>query len=300
MRDTSNIVESPAGSPPPQTWKRWLLMRACWLAFFYACWCTFLYFYQDTLLFPAHMARASAARPSDPTAEVFTLDLPEGGQVYAWYYPVRGKERDQPAPAVIFFHGNAETVSDQRDIVSWYRLMGCSVLLMEYRGYGHAAGEPGEAEIVGDAEQFYEMLVARDEVDPHRIVFHGRSLGGGVAVQLAARHEPAALILQSTFSSVAGMALRYGGPTFLVRHPFRTDQVLPNLNVPVLMFHGSRDTIIPARHGRALRDMAKDVKYVEFDCGHNDFPGVGNDGRYWQEMEAFLHEHGIVKPIPPQ
>jgi fermentation-respiration switch protein FrsA (DUF1100 family) len=294
-----NASEKSSNSARPQTWKRWLLSRFAWLLFFYACWCAFLYFYQDTLIFPAYMARLSAQTPADPSAEVFTLDIPDGGQVYAWYYPTRNTPDDNPAPAVVFCHGNAETVSDQIEIISRYRILGCAVLLVEYRGYGHADGKPGQAEIMADTEQFYDMLVARKEVDRTRIVFHGRSLGGGVAVQLAARHKPAALILRSTFTSVASMAHSYGGPSFLARHPFRTNKVLPHLDVPVLLFHGSRDSIIPVRHGRALRDMAKRVRYIEFDCGHNDFPGFGNEDRYWQEIESFLSEQGIIKSAAP-
>ncbi|HRR86970.1 MAG TPA: alpha/beta hydrolase, partial [Phycisphaerae bacterium] len=145
-----------------------------------------------------------------------------------------------------------------------------------------------------------KIRLKREDVDPGRIAIHGRSLGGGVAAQIAARRKPAALILESTFTSVASYAQKYCVPKLLVRHPFRTDLVLPELDVPVLVFHGTRDDIVPVKHGRRLAKLARNAVYVEYDCGHNDAPGPGNEADYWGRIEAFLEEAGITRPTAAQ
>ena len=288
---------SAAVSPRPTTPIRRRVARVVLtVAVIYAIWCTMLYFYQDQLLFPRDMAPPPLPLGyQGKTTIEMKLDLPEGGSVVAWFLPAPGVTPSTPAPAVVFFHGNAEIIDHQHEIVEGYHALGCSVLLPEYRGYGRAAGTPDEKGIVADAVHFYDELIMRPEVDKNRIVFHGRSLGGGPAAQLAARRPPRALILQSTFSSVAAMAYKYGGPSFLAKNPFRTDHVLEALDVPVLIFHGTRDDIIAVAHGRRLRDLARRGTYVEYDCRHNDFPGTDNEEAYWNEILAFLQRSGVIE-----
>lgn len=296
-----------AGPPEPKTappgdglrrkqpWfgRPWLRVL-CYAVFGYLAWCTTLYFFQTQMIFPAGMAPAPRAEPRYPQAEILTLELERGGTVPAWFIPPRGADADTPRPVVVFFHGNAETIDYQDFVINGYHRMGVSVLLPEYRGYGHADGKPSEAGIVADAVRFHDLLVERGDVDASRLVFHGRSLGTGVAAQLAARREPSALILESAFTSVAAFARRYAAPTFLARHPFRTDQVLPELDVPVLLFHGTRDRIVPVHHGRALRDLARDATWVEYDTDHNTFPGPGNRDDYWSRITDHLRRSGVL------
>lgn len=137
-----------------------------------------------------------------------------------------------------------------------------------------------------DAGRFYDWLAARPEVDTGRIVLHGRSLGGAVAAQVAATKPCAALVMESTFTSVASMAWTIGAPPFLVRHPFRTDRVLPTLGTPVLLMHGKEDTIVPPSHSRRLKELCPGAMLVELAGGHNDFPR--DRGGYWAAIDGFL------------
>lgn len=297
MDQLDNSKDIAATQPPPAVRKqrRWWVRVLINLAIIYTAWCLTLYFYQDHLLFPADLApEPYPGAKYDISTTVLTRTLPEGGEVVAWLIPPAPRFRDKPAPLVVFCHGNAEIIDDQSFIISGYQLLGFAILLPEYRGYGRSAGSPTEAGLVDDAVYFLDQVLDRPEIDAGRIVLHGRSLGGGVAAGLADRRKPSALILQSTFTSVASMASSYFAPAFLVKNPFRVDRVLETLDVPVLIFHGADDEIIPVKHGRRLRDVAMQATYHEYNCRHNDFPGDANEATHWKDIENFLREAGIL------
>lgn len=267
-----------------------------YVVFSYAFWCVFLYFYQNRMIFLPHFAPAPLSGPGSKDILVTKLDLEKGGQVESWFFPAPGASAEHPAPVLVFFHGNAELIDYQDSLVAGYHQLGCSVLLPEFRGYGRSAGTPSQDALLADNTRFYDALVKQDNVDKDRIVFHGRSLGGGPAFDLAAHRRPAAVIVESTFSSIVAMARKYLIPDCLARHPFRNDRVIAELDAPVLILHGTADRIIPARHGRKLRELARDAEYVEFNAGHNDFPGEGNLQAYWNAIETFLTKRGILRP----
>lgn len=215
------------------------------------------------------------------------------GEVEAWLLPGRGVSPGHPGPAVIFAHGNAELIDLWPREMERYRRMGISVLLPEYRGYGRSAGSPSQEAITADFERFYDQLVARPEVDRRRVVFHGRSLGGGAVCALAARRPPAAMVLQSTFTSMRRMARRYLVPGFLVRDPYDNLEVVGALGCPVLIVHGRRDRLIPFEHGVELSRAAARATLVDYpEADHNDCPPDWS--RFWDEVERFLRQAGIL------
>ncbi len=262
-----------------------ILRLAAGLLLAYAVWCALLFLMQDRMLFPAALA-GTPGEPFHPRTEVLERRIDEATTVRAWLIPAAGD--GDPAPLLVFFHGNAELIDHQAELARWYLARGFTVLLPEYRGYGHSEGRPSQAGIVDDAVHFLDLASARAEVDGARVVLHGRSIGGAVAAQVAARRPATAVVLVSTPVSVAGMAWRVGAPPFLVRNPFRTDTVLPQLDAPVLLLHGSRDREIPVRHSRRLHELARQSRLVEYDAGHNDFPPPDRWADYWREIEEHI------------
>ncbi len=247
--------------------------------------CGTLYLSQGSLVFPI----TAAGVPIEPVpagVEQVRLTTPTGDSIEAWFLPGNGRSAESTGPAVMHFHGNAELIDHNFDRAQRYADEGVSVLLMEYRGYGRSEGSPSQRAIVEDAVRFREWLKERPEVDPQRVIYHGRSLGGGVAAQLASTHEPAALILESTFTSVASFASKFFMPEWIVRHPFRTDRVLPTLDCPVLLLHGTDDTIIPPSHSERLAELSPNAKLVLLDGGHNDFPR--DVGAYWDTVITYV------------
>lgn len=259
----------------------------------YGTWVGGMYFFQDGLVFPHELA--PKPMPSVPRyVREMEVQTEQGRAVPGWFVPAGPAKAGKPGPAVIFFHGNAEIIDYEDRIENIWDRLQVSLLLPEYRGYGRAkhAGEPSEAALVADGVRFFDELARRSDVDPSRIIIHGYSIGGGVAAQVAARRKPAALILEATFTSVASFGWRYGVPPFLARHPFRTEEVLPGLGVPLFIAHGSADGIVPVEHGRRLHAAVPTSTYLELDCGHMNLPL--NDA-YVEQLRGFLVRSGVLE-----
>ena len=162
---------------------------------------------------------------------------------------------------------------------------------LKFRGYGRSAGSHSQTGIVEDSLAFLDRAAARPEVDPDRLIFHGRSIGGGVACALAAEHPPTALVLQSTFTSLADMAwLAMRVPRLLIRDPFDNAAVVSQLDVPLLVIHGHQDEMIPYAQGQALAQMARKGQMFTHQSGHNDLP---MDTEFWKTVLNFLADNRI-------
>jgi len=263
---------------------------AAFAAIIYAVWCIAVFSIQEKFIFPIGLI-APASKQAPRGVESIWVESEPGVKVEAWLLPPTTGTRAEKAPAVIYCHGNAELIDHCVERVQGWRERGFAVMLIEYRGYGRSGGRPGQAGIAADAIRFYDALANRPEIDSGKILIHGRSLGGGVACQLAAARPCAGLVLESTFTSVASFAWSMGVPPFLVKHPFRNDAVVSQFKRPLLILHGDRDEIISVKHGRKLKDLAGASMYAEMGGDHNNFPDSWED--YWGAVDVFLRVNGL-------
>ena len=271
-----------------------LLKYIFWAICIYIVYCGFLFLMQRKIMFPRGMIPQPASLRKLPGREIMWLEN-SSGRGESWLLrPVSGSTV-RPVPAVIFGHGNGELIDFWPDELKRFTRLGMALLLVEYPGYGRSAGSPSQESITAAFTAAYDMLVARKDVDPDKIILYGRSLGGGAACALAAERPAAAIILASSFTSIKSMAARYLIPGFLVRDPFDNLNVVHQYAGPILIIHGKYDDIIPYRHGKALYKAAKNAKLLTYDCGHNDCPP--DPVRFWQDISAFLHESGLKKPL---
>lgn len=259
---------------------RTILVGALALAGYYA----LLFLGQRRLLYPAPRGPAMAAVP--PDARRVRLAAADG-PVDAWYLPPAGATAGLRA-AVIFAHGNAERAEDWTDQFHDLRRAGLGILLPEYPGYGLSAGAPSQSSITAAMLAAYDWLAAQPGVDTGRIIAYGRSLGGGAVARLATRRPVAALVLESSFTSLRAFAGRFLAPGFLVRDPFDTLAELGAFRGPLLVVHGRRDDVAPFAHGRTLAAAVPGAVFVALDCGHNDCP------RPWREVLGFLAGHRLL------
>ncbi len=247
---------------------------------------------QRWILFPRYLLRPQpSAGESVRGLEKLVIDTPEG-QVEAWFLPADRADVSRPVPVVIFAHGNGELIDDWPEMLDPYRRMGISVLLPEYRGYGRSAGTPSELHIVEDYLRFYDLVRERHDVDPARIILHGRSLGGGVVCALARQRPACGLILESTFTCIADVARRWFIPSALIEDRFESESVVRTLDIPILIFHGAHDQVVPYQHAVALARAAKQGKLVTYECDHNDLARTPEG--FWTEIGRYLEAVGIT------
>jgi fermentation-respiration switch protein FrsA (DUF1100 family) len=192
-------------------------------------------------------------------------------------------------PLVIYYGGNAEEVTEYAPLAA--EAYGPrAVLLMNYRGYGESGGKPGERALVADAIEIYDYMTGRGDLDAARIALHGRSLGTGVAVQVAAARAARCIVLTSPFARIGDVAQEiypWLPVRLLMRHPFDSAAHAPGLHVPALFLIGEADTLIAARHSDRLASLwAGPVQRVALPgFGHND---LNLSPRYAAAVHAFL------------
>lgn len=244
---------------------------------------TVLFFAQRALAFPAPPVAGAPSRPVD--ARVVWLES-AAGRTEAWYLPPLGDPAD-PAPLLLFAHGNAEIIQHWPSAFDEPRRWGMAVLLVEYPGYGNSGGSPSRRSIQQTFEAAFDWAAAQPGIEARRIVAYGRSLGGGAACALTTSRSPAALILESTFTNTTAFAWGLGAPPFLVRDRFDNLSAVTAFRGPRLILHGERDEIVPTKHGRRLA-LAAGVPLRLMPCGHNDCP------RPWGEIRDFLVQHRLL------
>ena len=256
----------------------------------YMAYCALLFFVQRQVIFPRYMI------PTPAAADLKALGIERlwleasFGKVEAWYLPPAAA--DKPAPAVIFGHGNGELIDYWPNELGRFASMGLGLLLVEYPGYGRSAGAPSQESISQTFTLAYDLLAARSDVDPGRIVLFGRSLGGGAVCDLALKRPTAAVILMSTFKSVSAFAIRYLAPAILIRDPFDNLTAVRQYPGPVLVIHGGSDEVVPFSHGQALHAAARNGKIIVYEAGHNDCPP--DWAVFWCNVETFLRTAGII------
>lgn len=198
---------------------------------------------------------------------------------------------------LLCFHGNADLSAWQ---IEWGRLVQrhseFAVFLAEYRGYMSLGGIPTYQTTKLDARAAYDYLRIVVGVDRSRLAYFGHSLGSAIATELAEVHPPAALILQSPFTSARAMARLIATPAVTLvwraisRIHFDTPRAVAELDVPVSVAHGRRDRIVPVRMGLEVYQAARNrgELLIVDSAGHNDVAEVAGT-EYWQWLAGCLH-----------
>jgi uncharacterized protein len=239
---------------------------------------------QSKLAFPAPPPEAQQPGAlAHAGGESVWLDA-SGDRVEAWYLPARG---EGPAPLIIYAHGNGEIIDIWAEAMTPLRDAGVGVLLVEYPGYGRSEGKPSEKSITTAMIAAFDWAAKQPRVDARRIAGYGRSMGGGAVAQIAAKRPLAALILESTYTSLEDMVRVHHIPRFLILNKLDTRAVLRDFRGPVLIVHGRHDVNIPVSHAEGLAAAAPQAKLAWLDCGHNDCPP------HWELLLGFLAENGV-------
>lgn len=248
--------------------------------------------YQERLAFPApRMPLPAPAVLGIPSGERVTLTTADGVRLHGWYLPPT-RDATRPAPALLWFYGNMETVAAMAPVLTAWKPAEVGLLAIDYRGYGESEGAATEAGLYRDADAAWDWLAARPDVDPERIAVYGRSLGSAVALYLAAQRPVRAVVLDSPFSNAREIARHHYWflPPGLVRLSLDNVARAAQVTAPLLVVHGEDDRIAPIAMGRAVAAAGQAREFLALEgAGHNDTYAVGGTA-YRDRMTAFLRE----------
>lgn len=236
-----------------------------------------------SMIFPAARAAFPEQR-GDEGWSVARYEAKDGARLAGAFFPPPAADR----PVLLYFHGNAEAAAHNLPLAAALRARGLGVFLAEYRGYGGLGGSPSEEGLYADGEAALAEIERRGS-PAARVVLVGRSLGSGVAVELATRHRVAAVVLVSAYTSIVDMGRIVAGPVaaLVVRDRFDSLGKIGRVAAPLVLLHGSRDDVVPVAMGRRLAAARPDARYVEVaEATHNDFPELA--GLVADEVEAAL------------
>jgi len=247
----------------------------------------------------------------------------DGVALHGWYIPApaaAGGDTGDTAATLIFFHGNAGNIGIRLpNIYELHSKLSCAVLAIDYRGYGESerGNGPCERGLNLDADAALAWLLSREDVDRSKIFLFGRSLGGAVAIALAARALPiCGIILENTFTRMIDVAVQVMLPLRLLPREFLHERVLRSrwdsraaiqegrVRAPLLFVSGLADELVPSTQMRQLFNMACEVaakagegsakhEIVTFATGtHNE---TFNAPGYYAALARFVHEQCKIR-----
>jgi len=234
----------------------------------------------------------AAARGSGCEIDDHFFSAGDGVRLHGWW--CRRLDGNPGDPVLLFFHGNAGNLSHRADLlIELATRTPASIFVVGYRGYGRSEGRPKEAGLYMDARAAWKHLTEEIGIGADRIVIFGKSLGGGVAVDLAMEAPAAGLIIESSFSSIPDMAGAHYPfvPKFLIRTQMNSVVKVPFISMPKLFIHSREDRVVPYRLGRDLFEAASEPKrfYEVVGSGHNETWLVGGDS-YFEALSDFITE----------
>jgi len=265
--------------------------------------CAVLEHKERELVFRIEPGNASwySGLPAD--VQELELNTPSFGtsqNIHAWWWPATRKD----APAILYLHGSRWNLTGQLFRIEQLRALGFSILAIDYRGFGQSMGQlPSEDTVYEDARIAWDRL-KQLQPDPQRRLIYGHSLGGAVAVDLAAElgrdarkddtpTQARGLIIESTFTNLADVAAAIASTSLPVRwllsQKFDSLDKIADIHMPVLIVHGTDDCYVPARFSEELFEAAQEPKNLLLVPGgtHNNSMRLGRQA-YSQAIQTLL------------
>jgi len=210
----------------------------------------------------------------------------DGVRLNGWFVP-----NDSGLATLVMSHGNAGNISHRLDLLIRLKKAGFSIFIYDYRGYGKSEGTPTEAGLYRDGLAAYDYAITLPGVDSQRVILFGTSLGSAVAVDVATQRSVSGLVLETPFTSARDMAqaLYPFLPTrFLIKSRFDSERKIRSISVPVLVVHGTEDSVVPLALGKKLFEAARTPKefYEIPGADHNNTFMVGGE-EYQRRIRGF-------------
>lgn len=241
--------------------------------------------------------------PSDADFENAFFEAEDGTRIHGWYFP-----HPEPRGVVLFAHGNAGNLTGRLPLMELLRERhAVSILIFDYRGYGRSEGTPEEEGILQDARAARQWLAQREQIPERDIVLMGRSLGGGVATDLAAQDDARALVLINTFTSLPDVAKHHMpllAASVKMSNQLNSREKIARFQGRLLQVHGDRDALIPYEQAAELFYAANSPKqFVTIDGGeHNgplpeEFHEAFDDLLDWLQRDIASRHSAASRPV---
>lgn len=254
-----------------------------------------LMFFENLLVYRPMLA-AQGWEPAPPGVVDIPLTADDGTALHAWWTTYPGA-----TSALLYLHGNAGNLSHRGSMLVKLRdSQKCNVLIVDYPGYGKSGGRASEAGCYAAAQAAYDWLVDDRKTDPKQIILFGKSLGGGVAVELASRVEHRALVLVKTFSSMpaVGSNLYPWLPVrWIMRNRFDSLERINLCRSPIFVAGAEADQLVPFAHAQCLYEACAGPRaFFRIPGGHND----ALPEEFFKELKTFLDETSthVAEPRP--
>lgn len=195
-------------------------------------------------------------------------------------------KKNRPDGVILFFHGNAGSLSSWGQIGDSLSEYNYDVLIFDYRGYGKSTGEVTEENIFSDSEFIYKEL--EEKYGEDNIIIYGRSIGSAPASFLASKFKPKAVILETPFTNFTELAKTYFPfiPGSLLQFKFENDRYLKKYDGPIFIIHGTEDEVIPFAHSEKLSEILPAVKkFMKVPGGHHN------------DLESRIEHHKFLDQI---
>ncbi|MDB5770659.1 MAG: alpha/beta hydrolase [Burkholderia sp.] len=253
---------------------------------------------QQKMVFnPSRVKEVERPRSNGHRTRAVVLRSSDGTRLCGWFLTPNAPGTH---PGVIYFGGRSEEVSwVARDAGTLFP--GMAVLVINYRGYGDSHGNPGERQMIEDGQMLYDWMATHRHIDPARIAVVGRSLGSGVAIQVAVHRPAAALALITPYDSILAIARRRfrGMPiSLLLKHRFESIKHAEKVSAPVLILRAESDDVVPHAHTDLLVSKLSTVVLDEVvpASDHCDIPYLEETQK---RIAQFLHARFFVTLASP-
>ncbi len=253
--------------------------------------CSALLLWQNRLIFLPQEEIKQTPKDINLGYEEVWLPVTPAEKIHAWWLPATVPQAD----VILYFHGNGCNIGGRVQHIQKFHRLGFNIFIIDYRGYGRSQGKfPTEKQVYQDAETAWQYLIQQRGIKPNNILLYGHSLGGAIAIDLAAKHsEIAGLVIEGSFTSMRQM-VNYIGKyqifpvDWLLTHKFDSMSKIKSLQMPLLFIHGTEDRIVPAHMSQTLYQQAVAPKQLWEVVGgkHNDIASVSGE-EYEQTISNF-------------
>ena len=242
--------------------------------------------FERWLVYPAPRHKPDDWVAADLPHEDVYFSADDGTKLHGWYVP-----HAQPRGVMLFAHGNGEHVARLAPLLKLlHDLADVSVFAWDYRGYGRSEGKPHEDNVLADARTAQLWLAKRAGVRPEDVIVYGRSLGGAVAVGLAAQHPVRGMVLERTFADLVETAahhFRWLPVRLMMKNRFPSIERITTYRGPLFQSHGTEDEVVPFAMGKKLFDAAttENKKFFVVEGGNHNGP---QPAEYYKALGEFL------------